>query len=119
MRKSLVDCTNDVLTGADATTHMAQVLDTSNTQLSARTEDQAAALQETAASMEELTVTVKQNADNAHLASQVADDSMQSAQRGGAVVSDVVNTMQGIHDCSRTIGEIGRASCRERVCQNV
>src|SRR3546814_840372 len=85
---------------------MAQVLDTSNTQLSARTEDQAASLQETAASMEELTVTVKQNADNAHLASQLADDSMQIAQRGGAVVGDVVNTMQGIHDSSRKIGDI-------------
>src|SRR3546814_4785846 len=81
---------------------MAQVLDTSNTQLSARTEDQAASLQETAASMEELTVTVKQNADNAHLASQLADDSMQIAQRGGAVVSDVVTTMQEIHDSSRS-----------------
>src|SRR3546814_15526958 len=85
---------------------MAQVLDTSNTQLSARTEDQAASLQETAASMEELTVTVKQNADNAHLASQLADDSMQIAQRGGAVVSDVVTTMQEIHDSSRNIGDI-------------
>src|SRR3546814_9195021 len=42
MRKSLFGIANDVHTGADATTHMAQVLDTSNTQLSARTEDQAA-----------------------------------------------------------------------------
>src|SRR3546814_14613337 len=56
--------------------------------------------------MEELTVTVKQNADNAHLASQLADDSMQIAQRGGAVVSDVVTTMQEIHDSSRKIGDI-------------
>src|SRR3546814_13322654 len=105
MRKSQVGIANDVHTGADATTHMAQVLDTSNTQLSARTEDQAASLQETAASMEELTVTVKQNADHAHLASQLADDSMQIAQRGGAVVSDVVTTMQEIHDSYRTTSD--------------
>jgi aerotaxis receptor len=106
MRKSLLGIANDVHGGAYATARMAQILDASNTNLSARTEDQAASLQETAASMEELTVTVKQNADNANLASQLADDSMQIAQRGGAVVSDVVNTMQGIHDSSRKIGDI-------------
>ncbi len=106
MRKSLLGIANDVHGGAYATARMAQILDTSNTNLSARTEDQAASLQETAASMEELTVTVKQNADNAHLASQLADDSMQIAQRGGAVVGDVVNTMQGIHDSSRKISDI-------------
>jgi aerotaxis receptor len=106
MRKSLLGIATDVHGGAHATARMAQILDASNTNLSARTEDQAASLQETAASMEELTVTVKQNADNANLASQLADDSMQIAQRGGAVVSDVVNTMQGIHDSSRKIGDI-------------
>src|SRR3546814_12323434 len=95
MRKSLFGIANDVHTGADATTHMAQVLDTSNTQLSARTEDQAASLQETAASMEELTVTVKQNADNAHLASQLADDSMQRSEE-------------------RRVGKEGVSTCRSR-----
>src|SRR5690606_26266469 len=106
MRKSLLGIDNDVHGVAYATARMAQILDASNTNLSARTEDQAASLQETAASMEELTVTVKQNADNANLASQLADDSMQIAQRGGAVVSDLVNTMQGLHDSSRKIGDI-------------
>src|SRR3546814_20932600 len=95
MRKSLFGIANDVHTGADATTHMAQVLDTSNTQLSARTEDQAASLQETAASMEELTVTVKQNADNTHLASQLEDERMQLAKRGGAVGSDTTEGGRG------------------------
>lgn len=106
MRKSLLGIANDVHASAYATARMAQVLDTSNTDLSARTEDQAASLQETAASMEELTVTVKQNADNAHLASELADASMQTAQRGGDVVSDVVATMQDIHSSSRKISDI-------------
>jgi aerotaxis receptor len=106
MRKSLIGIASDVHAGAYATARGAQILDASNTNLSARTEDQAASLQESAASMEELTVTVKQNADNAHLASQLANESMQTAQRGGTVVSDVVATMQGIHDSSRRIGDI-------------
>lgn len=106
MRKSLLGIATDVHAAARATAHTAQLLDSNNIHLSARTEDQAASLQETAASMEELTVTVRQNADNAKLASELADASMQTARRGGAVVQDVVNTMQGIHDSSREIGDI-------------
>ncbi|QAA92964.1 methyl-accepting chemotaxis protein [Pollutimonas thiosulfatoxidans] len=106
MRKSLLGIATDVHAGAQATAQTAHVLEANNTNLSARTEDQAASLQETAASMEELTVTVRQNADNANLASQLADASMQTAQRGGTVVQDVVDTMQGIHQSSRKIGDI-------------
>lgn len=106
MRKSLVGIATDVRSGAYATASTAAALETSNTNLSARTEDQAASLQETAASMEELTVTVKQNADNAYLARELADASMATARRGGEVVHEVVNTMQGIHESSRKIGDI-------------
>lgn len=106
MRKSLVGIANDVHTGASATMHMAHILDGSNTKLSTRTDEQAVSLQETAASMDALTVTVRQNAGNANQASQLAEASMQTAQRGGAVVSDVVSTMQGIHESSQQIGDI-------------
>jgi aerotaxis receptor len=106
MRKSLVGIATDVRSGAYATANTARTLESSNTHLSARTEDQAASLQETAASMEELTVTVKQNADNAHLARELADASMSTARKGGTVVSEVVGTMQGIHESSRKIGDI-------------
>lgn len=106
MRKSLISIANDVEAGVHATAHTAQVLYANNTHLSARTEDNAASLQETAAAMEELTVTVKQNTDNAHLASRLSGESMQIAQRGGQVVSDVVQTMDGISDSSRKISDI-------------
>ncbi|NYT61891.1 PAS domain S-box protein [Alcaligenaceae bacterium] len=106
MRKSLVSIANDVRTGASATTHMAQIVDGSNTRLSTRTDEQAVSLQETAASMDALTLTVRQNADHASQASQLAQASMQTAQRGGAAVSDVVVTMQGIHESSQKIGDI-------------
>jgi len=106
MRKSLMGIANDVHLGVHATARSAEILDVNNTNLSSRTDDQASSLQETAASMEELTVTVRQNADNANLARDLADASMQTAQRGGAVVNDVVITMQGIRDSSRKIGDI-------------
>ncbi|PLC49584.1 chemotaxis protein [Pollutimonas subterranea] len=106
MRKSLMGIANDVHQGVYATSRSAGILDVNNTNLSARTDEQASSLQETAASMEQLTVTVRQNADNANIARDLADTSMQTAQRGGTVVSDVVTTMQGIHDSSRKIGDI-------------
>src|SRR5690606_37857281 len=84
----------------------AQALEASNSRLSARTTDQAASLQQTASSMEQITVTVRQNADNAQLASQLANTSMQTAQRGGTAVGEVATTMQGIQDSARKIGDI-------------
>ena len=77
-----------------------------NADLSNRTESQAASLEETASSMEELTSTVQQNADNAHHANRLALEASASAQRGGAVVQQVVDTMGTIRNSSRRIAEI-------------
>lgn len=77
-----------------------------NRDLSARTTQQAAALEDTASSMEELTSTVSQNADNARQASQLAATAAQAAQRGGEVVSEVVGTMGEIRSSSHKVAEI-------------
>ncbi|SDY78594.1 methyl-accepting chemotaxis sensory transducer with Cache sensor [Collimonas sp. OK242] len=77
-----------------------------NSDLSARTEQQAASLQQTAASMEQLTATVRQNADNARQAGQLAQSASSIAAKGGAVVGQVVHTMQGITDSSKRIADI-------------
>jgi methyl-accepting chemotaxis protein len=83
-----------------------QQLAAGNTDLSQRTEEQAASLEETASSMEQLTSTVRQNADNAQQASTLAGTASQIAQRGGEMVGRVVDTMQGISDSSAKVGEI-------------
>ncbi|WP_246022945.1 methyl-accepting chemotaxis protein [Cognatilysobacter terrigena] len=77
-----------------------------NSDLSARTEQQAASLEETASSMEELTSTVRQNADNARQANQLAMGAADVAQQGGTVVSKVVDTMGAINASSRKIVDI-------------
>eukprot|EP01032_Pedospumella_encystans_P025718 gene25718-29056_t len=74
-----------------------------NQDLSSRTEQQASSLEETAASMEELTATVKNNASNAHQANQLADAAADVAVKGGAVVAEVVGTMEAINAASRKI----------------
>jgi methyl-accepting chemotaxis protein len=56
--------------------------------------------------MEQLNATVKQNADNARQANQLAVNASTVAVRGGAVVTQVVDTMKGINDASRKIADI-------------
>lgn len=106
MRKSLTGIASDTRRGIAASLQAADVLHANNRHLSERTANQADSLQKTAASMEELTVTVKQNADNAQRANQLADNSMQTAKRGAVAVDELATTMKGIHDSSRQITEI-------------
>jgi methyl-accepting chemotaxis protein len=87
---------------ATASTQIAQ----GNQDLSARTEQQASALEETAASMIELESTVKKNVDHAIEANQLAANASTVAVRGGDEVAQVVQTMQGINASSHKIFEI-------------
>ncbi len=77
-----------------------------NSDLSARSEQQAASLEETAASMEELTSTVKNNAESSNQARQLATGAADVAARGGAVVEQVVEQMDGITAASKRIENI-------------
>ncbi len=77
-----------------------------NSDLSRRTEQQAANLEETAASMEELTSTVRQNAESARQANQLAIGAAGVASQGGEVVGKVVTTMTDIEQSSKKIAEI-------------
>lgn len=77
-----------------------------NQDLSGRTESQASALEQTAASMEELSSAVKNNADSAKQANALAVDASSVALQGGEVVGRVVETMKGIHEASKKIGDI-------------
>ncbi|TNY08566.1 methyl-accepting chemotaxis protein, partial [Escherichia coli] len=60
----------------------------------------------TAASMEQLTSTVRQNAENARQANQLAANASDVATEGGRVVRSVVDTMDGITQSSARVAEI-------------
>jgi methyl-accepting chemotaxis protein len=77
-----------------------------NTDLSTRTEQAASNLQQTASSMEQITGTVRQSADAARQATEMAASAASAAQRGGAVVGDVVTTMNEIQSSSKRIADI-------------
>jgi methyl-accepting chemotaxis protein len=77
-----------------------------NGDLSQRTEEQAASLQETASSMEQITSMVTNNADSAVRANELASSASVIADRGGEVVGKVVETMHDISNSSAKIAEI-------------
>ena len=107
MNDSLVNIVSQVRVGTDTIATASGEINAGNLDLSSRTEQQASALEETAASMEELTTaTVKQNADHAQQANQLALSASEVATRGGAVVSEVVHTMAAINESSRKIVDI-------------
>lgn len=83
-----------------------QEISSGNTDLSSRTEEQASSLEETASSMEELTSTVKLNAENANRARELASNAQVVANKGGEVVSRVVETMGTINASSSKIADI-------------
>ncbi len=91
---------------AEAIASASREIAAGNTDLSRRTEQQAASLEQTAATMEQLTATVKQNAANAAQANQVARGAREVAERGGALVGQVVTTMGSITQSSVKIGDI-------------
>jgi methyl-accepting chemotaxis protein len=84
----------------------AQEISRGNADLSQRTEEQASSLEETASSMEEMTAAVKNSADNAAQASQLALSARNLAERGGRVVQSAVAAMSEIDNSSKRIADI-------------
>ena len=106
MNGNLVGIVGQVRQVSDSIATGSSQIATGNADLSQRTEEQASNLQQTAASMEELTSTVRNNADTAHKAAELAGNASAAAQRGGALVSQVVGTMDAITGSSRKIADI-------------
>jgi methyl-accepting chemotaxis protein len=102
----LAEIVSQIREATDAINTAAREIASGNTDLSRRTENQAASLEETASSMDQFTSTVKQNADNARQANQLAKGASEIAVKGGEVVSHVVHTMGAIADSSKKIADI-------------
>ncbi|OBS31369.1 hypothetical protein A9O67_01695 [Tepidimonas fonticaldi] len=106
MRDNLRTVVGQVRDGAEAVAHGASEIEQGNRDLSARTESQASALEQTAASMQDVSGTVQRNAEASGAAHAVAQEAMAGAQRGGETVERVVATMADIETSSRRIAEI-------------
>jgi methyl-accepting chemotaxis protein len=106
MNAGLAGIVGQVRAGTDTIGTASQQIASGNRDLAVRTEQQASALEETAASMGQLTEAVKHNADNARQANMLAQTASNVAGRGGEVIRQVVDTMGGINAASRRIAEI-------------
>jgi methyl-accepting chemotaxis protein len=106
MNGSLMTIVGQVRNGTETITTASTEIAAGNLDLSARTEQQASSLQQTASSMDELTSTVRFNADNAHKARELARTAAETAVQGGAVVGDVVQTMNAISASSGRVVDI-------------
>ncbi|MTV36486.1 methyl-accepting chemotaxis protein [Duganella radicis] len=106
MTGRLSDTVGRVRDGAVAIDSASREIASGNMDLSRRTEHQAGALEETASAMEELTAAVKQNSGNARQANQLAMSASEVAGKGGAVVTEVVETMASINEFAHKIVDI-------------
>jgi len=99
----LIDRAQDI---ARTVGSVAREIAVGNADLSGRSESQAASLEEAASSMEELTSTVRQNADHAGSASSLADRARQQAENGHTAVSSAIESMGEITSATRRIADI-------------
>ncbi|MFT7723324.1 MAG: methyl-accepting chemotaxis protein [Roseateles sp.] len=106
MSRGLSAIVANVRTGTDSMTVASREIAAGNQDLSERTEKQAGSLEQTAGNMQGLTDTVRQSADAAAQANQLAGSAAAVARKGGEVVGQVVATMDEINASSQKIADI-------------
>ena len=106
MQHALRGVVGQVRSGIESVSVASQQIAQGNLDLSQRTERQAGSLQQTAASMQQMTTIIRQSADSARQADQLAAMATQAAGEGGEIVRQVVQTMGEIQTHSRRIADI-------------
>ncbi|WP_321951843.1 methyl-accepting chemotaxis protein [Paraburkholderia bannensis] len=106
MQSSLQKIVGSVTTGVEAVKVGAAQIAAGNTDLSSRTEQQAAALEETSATTHELTEAVRQNADNARHACEVIVRAMDAVNAGNTMSAQMIETMNEASGSAEKIASI-------------
>lgn len=103
MQHSLMDTVLAIRDNAAILHREARDIAAGNADLSDRTSTQAAALEQTAASMEEITATVSHNAENARQARELSGVTASTTLKGEHLMHAVVSAMAGIAEGSEKI----------------
>ncbi|MEX3672329.1 methyl-accepting chemotaxis protein [Paraburkholderia phenoliruptrix] len=106
MNRQLSNFVSSIGITTESVTVASREIANGNTDLSSRTEEQAASLAQTAASMAELTETVKKNADNAWEANTLAVRATRMADTGNEVVEGMIAVIEKISGSSSKVSEI-------------
>jgi aerotaxis receptor len=96
----------DVRTQVEGINHASREISQGSLDLSQRTESQASNLQQTAAALEQITGTIRNNAAAAEEANRLATRATGAAEAGGRSASLAVERMTAIRQASSRIGEI-------------
>ncbi|HTB65637.1 MAG TPA: methyl-accepting chemotaxis protein [Steroidobacteraceae bacterium] len=107
---SMIQAMMEVVASLSTTSNAVQVgaaeISRGSLALSNRTEVQASSLEETSSTMEQMTSMVKNNANNAAQASQLAVAAREKAEGGGKVVGAAVTAMSEINTASNKIVDV-------------
>ncbi|WP_238587518.1 methyl-accepting chemotaxis protein [Cupriavidus sp. IDO] len=106
MTQQLADTVRGIKLSSESVRVAAREIASGNMDLSARTEQQAASLEEIAGSMTEISQTVKLNADNAHQANSLAGNARGMADASNVAVQAMVQTIGKISGSSDKISDI-------------
>ena len=106
LKANLTAMVADVRNQLDALKQASSEIASGNGDLSQRTSMQAASLEQTAATMEQLTATVHGNAASSARALELAEQAQAAAAQGAEIATRVENTMTGIETASRRIADI-------------
>ncbi len=86
--------------------HNASGLEQSNQELTGKISEQASAVEQSAAAMEQLNATVQQNAENTRLADSFTEQTAAIARDSSHVMRQLIDTMETIKTSSSRVGEI-------------
>ncbi|MEI0495478.1 methyl-accepting chemotaxis protein [Brachyspira intermedia] len=106
MRKKLTEIISQVNDSSIKITTAAQELANGNSDLSRRTEAQAASLEETASSMEEMASTIKSSTSHSIEGNNMMKESMSSIRDAGAIILETTKSIEEVNEDSEKIKNI-------------
>lgn len=94
MRRSLLSTASDIQRNMEVIRPVVDQILNNNSNMADRLEQQASAVQQTAASMEEISSTVRQSASNAELASKAADTNLAEVSTASRLTDELAQAME-------------------------
>ncbi len=106
MQQSLSNVVANVRSNAAFVAHSGTSLAAGNRELSDRTEQQAANLEQTAASVHELSSTVQHNAQAAHQSDSQASSVRDAADQGASIMAEAIAAVEAVQGSAKRMDEI-------------
>ena len=103
MQTRLAETMGEIAESSAQVANASREISMGNLDLSNRTEQQASSLEKTTSNVEQLTAIAKRYADSSTRAAQLSGSASQAARQGGAVVANVVLTMEKISQSTQAI----------------